>query len=76
MRFKYESEEERKKRLTNWHTWFAWFPVPVSPNESVWFEYVWRKGTDMSAFIAFSDSKLIREFVWEYKLKEKDYEPL
>lgn len=28
---------------TNWHDWFAWFPVTVETGERVWWKWVSRK---------------------------------
>lgn len=38
-----ETHEERRKRLTQWHRWFAWFPVKVGDHDCRWFEFVERR---------------------------------
>lgn len=40
-----ETWEEKKKRLENWHRWFAWHPAKIKDHDCRVFEYVWRKGT-------------------------------
>ena len=37
-----ESWEKQKKRLEDWHEWFAWYPVKVH-NERVWLKTVYRR---------------------------------
>lgn len=33
-----------KPCISEWHRWFAWYPVQVSPTEYRWLETVLRKG--------------------------------
>lgn len=33
----------RKKRLGQWHRWFAWRPIRISPTQCVWLEFIQRK---------------------------------
>lgn len=40
-----ETGEEMRDRLSNWHKWFAWYPVLVAPHDCRWLELVERKGT-------------------------------
>jgi hypothetical protein len=37
-------EARLKKRLSNWHDWYAWFPVRVNPRELRWLCKVQRRG--------------------------------
>ena len=34
----------RHERLTNWHPWFAWYPVRLADHDCRWMERVERKG--------------------------------
>lgn len=34
----------RRDRLSNWHRWFAWYPVRMGENDCRWLEWVSRKG--------------------------------
>lgn len=46
MRFKFESYDEKCKRLGEWKNWFAWYPVFLNDCDKptlVWFETVQRK---------------------------------
>ena len=46
MRFKFESYDEKCKRLDQWVNWFAWYPVFLSDQDKstlVWFETVQRR---------------------------------
>jgi hypothetical protein len=35
--------EPEWRRLSEWHSWFAWFPVRVSPTERAWLITVERR---------------------------------
>jgi hypothetical protein len=35
----------RRLRLTDWHRWFAWYPVRVGPRDCRWLEAVERRIT-------------------------------
>lgn len=37
-------EQDRQAKLSNWHTWFAWYPVRLGEFEVVWLERLKRKG--------------------------------
>jgi hypothetical protein len=37
-------------RKTQWHLWFAWYPVQVYTRDCRWLEYVERKGTVYSGY--------------------------
>lgn len=39
------TSEEKDAARSEWHVWFAWFPVRVGPRDCRWLEYVSRKGT-------------------------------
>lgn len=34
--------DRKKVEVTEWHRWFAWYPVEVQPGYWVWGEYVLR----------------------------------
>lgn len=38
-----ETWEEKRKRLEQWHRWFAWHPVKVEDHDCRWFEVVERQ---------------------------------
>lgn len=42
MRWKTETLSEKRKRLEQWRTWFAWYPVKMN-GEWVWFEQIYRR---------------------------------
>ena len=51
MQFKIRSRQERINdkldRVSNWHAWFAWYPVCVNFDaykDYRWLEIVWRRG--------------------------------
>lgn len=35
----------RHQRITQWHRWFAWYPVRIADGDCRWLEYVERKAT-------------------------------
>lgn len=44
MRWRYESETERRKKREQWHRWFAWHPVALtSGGECRWLEVIERR---------------------------------
>lgn len=45
MQISCKKREPRAKRLSRWHTWFAWHPVRVDEDTMVWLEIVYRKAT-------------------------------
>ena len=53
-----ETRRERYDWSTNWHLWFAWYPVKVGSHDCRWLEYVERKG------FSFWD-----EMGWEYRAR-------
>lgn len=56
------------KRLTNWHSWFAWHPVKVR-SECVWMEHVWRRSCrDKDKLEAFMlNGKIMLDMYYEYR---------
>ena len=38
-----KQQEEKTKRIENWHLWFAWRPVVIDTGRLVWLEKIWRK---------------------------------
>lgn len=59
---------ERRNALraaqSEWHSWFAWYPVRVGPRECRWLEPVERRG-DFTVYLP----GLTRDFPyrWEYR---------
>ena len=51
---------EKRKRLAQWHSWFAWYPVRVAPHDCRWLEKVQRKG---SYWACYGDAG----WSWEYR---------
>ena len=43
MRFKIKKRQPVDK--TDWHPWFAWFPVKIGSERYAWLEIVQRRGT-------------------------------
>lgn len=42
-----DAQQAEIKRLENWHTWFAWYPVRVTDTRDCrWLETVFRKGSN------------------------------
>ena len=39
-----ESDESRRKRLSEWHSWFAWHPVQINDAKKIWFQWIERRG--------------------------------
>lgn len=36
-------KKEKAERLSNWHRFFAWYPVRINPHQCAWLEFVERK---------------------------------
>lgn len=53
--------QERKEKLCDWHSWYAWYPVRVGPRECRWLERVERKG---EYWFAIGGSG----WTWEYRV--------
>ena len=64
MKFHLKSKEQRasdkEKRLSEWHRWFAWKPIRMTPEstEVRWLEFIYRKKVR-----AWSAGK---DFDWKY----------
>lgn len=43
-------ENEFEARMSEWHNWFAWYPVRISDTELVWLQIVKRKAIEFSTF--------------------------
>ena len=55
MKWKYETEEQRRKRLSKPHLWFAWYPVELDEdNTKVWLEKVTRKKNFIKGLYTYS----------------------
>jgi hypothetical protein len=58
--------EERIRRMENWHSWFAWFPVVIGVTDDqhyikAWLTHVERKGTFVCHWM---------EAFWTYEYRE------
>lgn len=69
-----EKEERRKaksrkkyERVSNWHKWFAWFPVHLSEEECRWLEFLERRSAD--SFYLYDCYPHSRD--WYYRPKTK-----
>lgn len=58
-------KREAKKR---WHSWFAWLPTRVAPNDCRWMETIERRGE--RRLIANGDGMPERVWEWEYRPAE------
>lgn len=53
--------EETYSRFSNWHRWYAWFPVRVGEDDCRWLEWIERRGESASY-------KVHKRFLsWGYK---------
>jgi len=64
-----ETFKHKKDRLSEWHIWFAWYPVTVGFTDNghwikIWRENILRKGS-------YLDCELGGWWTWEYKEIEK-----
>lgn len=55
------SIDERERRQGDWHDWFAWHPVRISPTKKVWMERVERRGGWVRSY-------RYTHWQWEYRL--------
>lgn len=55
-----ETFEEKEKRLSKWHKFFAWYPVAISAHDYRWLETVRRKGVWYRSYDTY-------EWDWEYR---------
>lgn len=42
MQIKFESRHDKLKRISDWHFWFAWYPIKLH-DRIIWLEKVQRK---------------------------------
>ena len=59
-----------KTDITEWHDWFAWWPIKVGEREWRWLEFVERKGTKVKVHKLAVDSDIwftTWKYTWEYK---------
>lgn len=60
----------QKRDLTKWHSWFAWHPVRVGPDDCRWLEVVWRKGTlESYAKLCDISGYAFEETYWDYEYR-------
>lgn len=68
-----ETHEQRDKRMTTPHEWFAWHPVPLRNGRFVWLQRVvrWRELRSAAPY------GLPNLTSWRYALRDKrfDHEP-
>lgn len=60
--------QEKIAAKEQWHIWFAWFPVRVTPGDCRWLEKVKRKGE----YVSWPGDSY---FVWEYRTIEQERRP-
>ena len=53
--------DDKIRRLSNWHKWFAWYPVELAQYDCRWLEKVRRRGT------RWRDGSLHTYWTWEYE---------
>jgi hypothetical protein len=58
---KEEKQELDICRYSNWHEWFAWFPVQVGYRDCRWLEVIERKGRAMETWDGI-------RWNWEYRV--------
>jgi hypothetical protein len=55
------------RKNTEWHRWFAWYPVDITPHQFVWLEWVNRKKVfcvgDAEYVLASSE---LYHYIWVY----------
>lgn len=51
------------KKYTNWHKFYAWYPVRIEEKHCRWLEYVERKATLHDGFIG-------DYYTYEYRIKQ------
>lgn len=66
MKWNIETEEEKNRKLSNWHTWFAWYPITITESfpkrsQKVWLETVFRRGR------LYRDMQGDNQWRWEYR---------
>ena len=59
MRWKGETCDEYWKRVNEWHTWFAWYPVKLEDGDWVWLGRVERSIKPATSWCA-TDTKSCR----------------
>lgn len=67
MRWRYKTFAEKKAEVSEWHRWFAWYPVRIE-GTAVWLERVWRRGR-----VVHHEFLDIDEIVYEYSLTLEDW---
>ncbi len=58
--FSIDTWKVKEKRLSNWHRWFAWYPINIEIGEKeciFWLQYVQRRSLGWNL-----------GYMWEYKL--------
>jgi len=60
VRLRWLSTDEKKKRRSTPHRWFAWFPVRVDETTKVWLAFVMRRDV----------APLVYQCTWAYKQVE------
>jgi hypothetical protein len=60
MKFKYETENERRERLESWTRYFAWLPVDLGNGTVIWLEHYEARRTFKSIYRGLPPE-------WEYR---------
>ena len=60
MCWKFETQEEYRARIAEWHRVFAWWPVVVSPGRKCWLMWVEQRAH-------YWHSRRFDGFTWEYR---------
>lgn len=58
--------EAEKRRLKDWHDYFAWFPTRLGDNDCRWLETIKRRGSHYMSYCEYSESW---KWTWEYRAK-------
>lgn len=61
-----ETFAEKKRRLKQWHRWFAWRPVKVNDHDCRWLEWVERRG---DYYPGYADN----DWEWEHRPAPERY---
>lgn len=61
MKWRYETMTEKLKRLSQWHEWFAWYPV-FQQGQVIWLEKIRRRAIVLN--LPYEDLVC----VWEYDI--------
>jgi len=60
-----ESKEDRTKRLSQWHDWFAWYPIKTNGGFFAWLSVIKRRKCTLFIETIITDEL----WSWEYRPK-------